>query len=71
MKLMLPCSEVTRLVSQGLDRRLGLSERVALRVHLAMCEGCGNFERQMKLLREAVRQLAEAEGPRDTGPHST
>jgi hypothetical protein len=71
MKMMLPCREVTRLVSQGLDRRLGFGERVALRVHFAMCEGCGNFERQMKLLREAVRQLAEADRPRETGSQST
>ena len=54
MKMMLPCKEVTRLVSQGLDRRLGFSERVALRVHFAICGGCRNFERQMKLLREAA-----------------
>ena len=60
MKLMLPCREVTRLVSQGLDRKPGFGERVALRVHFAICEGCSNFERQMTLLREAVRQLGEA-----------
>ena len=68
---MMPCREVTRLVSQGLDRRLGFGERVALRVHFAICEGCSNFDRQMKLLREAVRQLGEAEGSRQAGPQST
>ena len=65
MKMMLPCKEVTRLVSQGLDRRLGFGERVALRVHFAICGGCRNFERQMKLLREAAQQLA------GTDPQST
>ena len=71
MKMMLPCREVTRLVSQGLDRRLGFGERVALRLHFAICEGCGTFERQMKLLRQGARQLAEADRPRETGPQST
>ena len=71
MKMMLPCREVTRLVSQGLDRRLGFGERIALRVHFAICEGCSNFDRQMKLLREAVRQLGEAEDPRPSGSQST
>ena len=71
MKLMLPCEEVTRLVSQGLDRRLGFSERAALRLHFAICGGCRNFDRQLKLLREAVQQLGEADGPRGAGPQST
>lgn len=53
----LKCSEVSRLVSQGLDRRLSLGERVRLRVHLAICEGCTNFKRQMDFLRLAVRKL--------------
>ena len=71
MKMMMPCREVTRLVSQGLDRRLGFGERVALRVHFAICGGCKNFDRQMKLLREAVRQLGEAEGQPEAGRQST
>jgi hypothetical protein len=71
MKMMMPCKEVTHLVSQGLDRRLGFGERVALRVHFAICGGCKNFDRQMKLLREAMRQLGEAEGSRQAGPQRT
>ena len=71
MKMMMPCKEVTHLVSQGLDRRLGFGERVALRVHFAICGGCKNFDRQMKLLREAMRQLGEAEGSREAGPQRT
>jgi hypothetical protein len=58
-EMMLSCKEVTRLVSQGLDRRLPFGRRVALRVHLAICDGCTNFTRQMDFLRKAVRRLAE------------
>jgi len=57
MKL-LSCRETTCLVSQGLDRELAFGERVALRVHFAICLGCRRAGRQMKFLRRAVRELA-------------
>ena len=55
--MMLTCKEVSRLVSQGLDRRLGFIERLRLRVHLAICDGCANFKKQVEFLRKAVKQL--------------
>jgi len=55
--MMLSCKEASRLVSQGLDRNLGFGERVALRVHLAICDGCTNFKDQVAFLRRAVKQL--------------
>jgi len=57
--MILSCKEVSRLVSQGLDRRLPFGRRVALRVHLAVCDGCTNFSKQMGFLRKAVAKLAE------------
>jgi hypothetical protein len=56
--MMLSCKEVTRLVSQGLDRRLGFGERLRLRVHLLICDGCTNFSRQVAFLRRAIHRLA-------------
>ena len=58
---MLSCKETTRLLSQGEDRKLALGERVALRVHLAICNGCRNVSAQFKFLRPAVRRLADHE----------
>jgi hypothetical protein len=55
--MMLSCKDVSHLVSQGLDRRLGWWERARVRLHLAICDGCTNFKRQMDLLRRAVREL--------------
>jgi hypothetical protein len=55
--MMLSCKEVSRLVSQGLDRRLGFAERLGLRLHLLICDGCTNFKKQMEFLRKAVKQL--------------
>jgi len=57
--MMLTCKETTRLVSQGLDRDLAFGERVALRLHLAICVGCRRAGAQMAYLRKAVRELAE------------
>lgn len=56
MKL-LTCKETTRLVSQGLDRELAFGERVALRLHLAICLGCRRANAQMRFLRKAVREI--------------
>lgn len=55
---MLSCKEAARLVSQGEDRKLAFGERVALRLHLAVCRGCRNAGDQLRFLREAVRQLS-------------
>jgi len=61
---MMSCKDVSRLVSQGQDRKLGFGERIALRLHLAICAGCENVERQMAFLREALRKLgAEQNDP--------
>ena len=57
--MMLSCKQVSRIVSQGLDRELGFTERVRLRVHLAICHGCTNFSRQMAFLRKAMARLAD------------
>ena len=61
VKPILSCKEVTRLVSDGLDRKLGFGEQVALRLHFAVCRGCRNFNRQVMFLREAVKQLGDPE----------
>ena len=60
--MMLSCKEVTRLVSQDLDRRLPFGRRVALRVHLAICDGCTNFKKQMDFLRRAIARLGQDPG---------
>jgi len=57
--MLLNCKEATRLVSQGLDRRLGLAERLALRLHLLICDGCTNFSKQVAFLRRALSRLAD------------
>ncbi len=56
--MMLSCKETSRLLSQGEDRNLGFGERVALRVHLAICDRCRNVRAQLRFLRLAVKNLS-------------
>jgi hypothetical protein len=58
---MLSCKQTTELLSQGQDRKLGLREKIALRLHLAICDGCRNFRRQMNFLRRACRHFTAGE----------
>jgi hypothetical protein len=54
---MLSCKEATALMSQEQDRRLSLTERIGLRLHVLICAGCNNYRRQMHVLRAACRRF--------------
>jgi hypothetical protein len=55
--MMLSCQQASHMVSRGFDRGLGLGERISLRFHLAICDRCASFKKQMAFLRKAVRRL--------------
>jgi hypothetical protein len=59
---MLKCKDVTHLLSEAQDRKLGLAERLQLEMHLAMCRGCTNFKHQMSFLRTACRRYVDRPG---------
>jgi hypothetical protein len=50
------CKEVSALLIAREDRDLPLRDRLALRLHLAMCEACPRFERQVLTMRNAMKQ---------------
>jgi len=50
------CKDITRLVSESLDRKLSLVERIQVRVHLWMCTGCTRFEKQLQFMRRALHR---------------
>ncbi len=54
---MLTCKEVTRLVSESLDRKLPLGRRIMVRLHLLMCSLCSRFRKQAFFLRDAARHF--------------
>ncbi|MDM7942293.1 MAG: zf-HC2 domain-containing protein [Hydrogenophaga sp.] len=50
------CKEVSALLVAREDRALPLADRLALRLHMAMCQACPRFERQLLTLRSAMGQ---------------
>lgn len=52
--MILSCKEAAKLVSEGLDRDLSLWKRLLLRMHVAMCDGCSAYRRQIESLHTAV-----------------
>lgn len=56
---MLDCRHATLLASQSMEKRLSLRQRIALRLHLLMCDACTQFVRQLHVLRAAIGQLGQ------------
>jgi hypothetical protein len=65
---MLTCKDASRLISEGQERHLRFSERWGLRLHLWICVNCRRFERQIHLLRRALRKLAQRAETDTQGP---
>ncbi len=56
---MMSCKEVSRLLSESMERKLSFWQRVGLWFHLSMCKLCKGFSRDLQRLREAARRHAE------------
>ena len=50
-----PCREMVRLMSQSLERALGLRERLSLHLHLIVCAWCDLYLEQLRFLRQLIR----------------
>ncbi len=57
------CENATALMSQGMDRPLDAKERISLRAHTFICVNCSNFRLQLKVLRQATKQMAQGMVP--------
>ncbi len=62
---MINCEQVTRSVSDFLERKLRFRDRMAFLMHIAMCRGCRNYFEQMRLTILGLRSLKQ---PVETGP---
>ncbi|GGP25719.1 zf-HC2 domain-containing protein [Silvimonas amylolytica] len=50
------CRQASRLLSKSQDMPLTFGERLKLRYHLALCDKCREFSRQLDQLRHFARQ---------------
>ena len=60
---MLTCKRMTELASDRAEGGLGFLERVRFDRHLAGCDGCRAYVRQLELTRDALARLPEPEVP--------
>lgn len=58
---MFSCRDATRLLSETRERGLAWRERLALRLHLAMCSGCRRFGQQVHFLSAAAKRYKRDE----------
>ena len=59
MKGMYSCKQVSRIVSESLDKKLSFWTRMQLWMHLGMCGLCKAFRKNMIRVDEEVRRHAE------------
>ena len=57
---MMNCKQVSQLVSQGLDTKLSIRDRFALKFHLFLCKYCSRFSQQLKSLNVALSKLGKS-----------
>lgn len=67
-RIMLTCSEVTRIYSEELERPLRLGERASVRLHRLACTGCTNYRQQLWALRRMMNAYAHGEVPPISNP---
>lgn len=49
------CKDVAILLIAREDRKLPLTDRLALRLHMVVCEACPRFERQVRTMRQGLQ----------------
>lgn len=60
MKWLPTCKETTELASRAMDERLPFGDRMAMRMHLAICKNCMRFTRQLQDMRRLLRSETTA-----------
>jgi hypothetical protein len=51
------CRDMTHLVSQSMDRRLSLQNRLAIWLHLTICDHCVRFTQHLGFIRKVSRSV--------------
>jgi hypothetical protein len=68
---MLRCREISKLVSESMERSLPLGTRMQVWMHLMLCRFCAGFARQLRLFRRAARQSPERLAGDTSSPEAT
>jgi hypothetical protein len=50
-----PCQRMVPLMSESMERRLGVAEYLKLRLHLIVCAWCTRYLKQIRFMRRGLR----------------
>lgn len=64
---MMNCVRATRLMSESRERTLSFRERAAIKMHTLMCDGCNNFNVQVRDLGRIAHRYAKEQGSERPG----
>jgi Putative zinc-finger len=67
MRLKRTCKEVSALVIAREDRPLPWQDRIALKLHMAICNACPRFARQVLLMRNVMKPWRNYDNSTDKG----
>jgi len=56
---MLNCKQATELMSRSQDQTLPLLKRLNLKLHLIMCRGCSNYNKQLAFIRKTMKHYSK------------
>ena len=56
MSLRIKCKVATELASRGMDQRLPLHNRIALKLHHLVCANCARYAQQLREIRRLLRK---------------
>lgn len=63
------CRQCSRLISDSLDRSLGIIEKGKMFAHLLCCSDCTHFRDNLKILRKLAREFP-GNAPSDGGQNT-
>ena len=55
------CKQTVKVISESMERRLSLRERITVKLHLWICLWCVWYLEQLQLMRETIRSKAAQE----------
>ncbi|HSS19495.1 MAG TPA: hypothetical protein VLL54_05425 [Pyrinomonadaceae bacterium] len=62
------CQQTVETLSQSMERRLTLRERITVKLHLWICAWCQWYFEQLHLIRDAARANVSESSDLNTGP---
>ncbi len=62
------CKDMTRLLSESMDRSLPLMIRVTMRLHILICKWCKLYQHQLLFVRNAIQHHPDKLNGSDTFP---